>query len=278
MSTMAAATAASEPLLRVSDLRKSFLRPGLWKQQAIVALDGVSLELAAGKTSALVGESGSGKTTLALCIAQFETPDAGEIWLEGMRINAVSREERRAKRLRAQLVFQGSALALNPRFTALEATREPLDIQRTGTLERRCGAALACMRLARLDPSLASQRVATLSGGEKQRLAIARALTLEPALLIFDESFSGLDLIVQAKILDELRALQQSKGLTYLFITHDLSLAAAIADDIAVMQGGRIVEAGAASAIFSRPQHTHTRALLDAMPRWSASKTVEGSA
>jgi peptide/nickel transport system ATP-binding protein len=248
----------------------------LWrKKETVDALDDVSLEVRTASTMAIVGESGSGKTTLALCIAGFETPDSGEIRFAGRRLDDLSGDERRQLRQSIQLVFQGSALALNPRFSALEAAREPLDIQQRGTTAQRSADALECMRLAGFDPELQAQPVLNLSGGQKQRLAIARALTLSPALLIFDESFAGLDLIAQTEILHELRALQRARALTYLFITHDLSLAAAIAEEIAVMQGGRLVETGSSAKILSAPQAVQTQALVRAMPRWFTSKAAE---
>jgi len=270
---------AAAPLLSVRGLKKTYRRHSGWRhQQPVTALDDINLEVAAGSSLALIGESGSGKTTLALCIAQFEPPDAGEIWFDGICLTSLAARELRRRRQSIQLIFQGSALALNPRFTALEAATEPLDIVRTVAPSQRRTAALDCMLLAGLAPEIAAQPVSTLSGGQKQRLAIARALTVSPSLLIFDESFSGLDLIVQAQILDALVALQATRKLTYVFITHDVSLVAGIADSIAVMQDGRIVERGAMAGVLAQPEHPHTRALLAATPRWQMSNTAEGRA
>ena len=266
---------ANTALLDVRGLCKTYTGQ---RKQTVHALQDVDLELPAGSTLALIGESGSGKSTLALCIAQFERPDAGEIWFDGACLTSLDSRELRRRRLSIQLIFQGSALALNPRFTALAAATEPLDIAATVAPSQRRTAALEAMQLAGLAPDVAPQPVSTLSGGQKQRLAIARALTLSPSLLIFDESFSGLDLIVQAQILDALAALQAARNLTYLFITHDVSLVAGIADRVAVMQAGRIVETGAMSAVLARPQHPHTRALLAAAPRWQLSTSAGGGA
>src|SRR5207253_7191400 len=176
------------------------------------------------------------------------------------------------------LIFQSSALALNPKFTAVEAVTEPLDIQGTVGGSRRRKIALDCMRLTGLAAELAEQPILTLSGGQRQRLAIARALTLSPELLIFDESFSGLDLIVQAQILRLLASLQKSRSLTYLLITHDLSLVIGFASHLAVMQSGRIVESGAVSEVLAHPQHAHTQALIAAMPKWPAMQAAESGA
>src|SRR5205823_4906118 len=173
---------------------------------------------------------------------------------------------------------QDSASALNPRLRAIEIVSEPLDISRAGSRQQRRELSYECMRIAGLPPELAARRPLELSGGQRQRLAIARALTLSPELLIFDESFSGLDLILQAEILRLLASLQKSRGLTYLLITHDLSLVISFAAHLAVMQSGRIVESGAVSGVLANPQHPHTQALIAAMPRWPAMQAAETGA
>ncbi|HJX84083.1 MAG TPA: dipeptide/oligopeptide/nickel ABC transporter ATP-binding protein, partial [Candidatus Angelobacter sp.] len=251
MSATGLAEPQREPLLRVQGLSKSYCRSGFWrKTQRIQALSDVSLEIQPGSTTAIVGESGSGKSTLATCIAQLETPDSGDIWLKSQRLTGLASAELASVRRKVQLIFQSSASALNPRLSAIEIVAEPLDILGTASRQRRRELALEYMQLTGLTADLASRSPWALSGGQRQRVAIARALTLSPELLIFDESFSGLDLILEAQILELLRTLKSSHGFTYLLITHDLSLVAGLADRVAVMQSGKIVEQGAASQVF----------------------------
>ena len=269
----------TEPLLRVQGLSRRYYRSGFWrKKQAVQALSDVSLEIQRGSTTAIVGESGSGKSTLAMCIAQLETPDSGDIWLKSQRLTGLTTAELLSIRQKIQLIFQSSASALNPRLSAVEIVAEPLDILGTASKPRRRELALEYMQLTGLTSDLVGRSPWALSGGQRQRLAIARALTLRPELLIFDESFSGLDLILEAQILELLRTLKASYGFTYLVITHDLALVAGLADHVAVMQSGKIVEQGAASQVFRHAQHPHTRALLAAMPRWEIARPAGSGA
>lgn len=245
-----------EPFLSVCDLGKNFAvrrtwgkaLPGKW------AIRDVSFELRRGLTLGLVGASGSGKSTLARCLALFEKPDSGAIRLEG-------REPRRAD---VQLILQQPAASFNPRFTAAEAVAEPLTIQRRGDRRTREEAARRSMERAGLAPNSAAKPVMQFSGGEHQRLAIARALTVEPKLLILDESLSALDSSAQLQILDLLRDLQRGLGLTYILISHDLSLAERMADEVAVMDDGRMIEHRPASELLRAPQHPRTQELVQA--------------
>ena len=277
--SVARVEASTAPLLRLRGLTKTYRQPHLWREdRPIHALENINLEIPAASTFALVGESGSGKSTLAMCVAQLEVPDAGEVWFKQKQLTGLSSDELRHQRAKIQLIFQSSALALNPRFTTIETVTEPLEIQGSAERSQQREIALECMRLTGLTPELAQQPILTLSGGQRQRLAIARALTLSPELLIFDESFSGLDLIVQAQILRLLASLQKSRSLTYLLITHDLSLVIGFASHLAVMQSGRIVESGAVSEVLAHPQHAHTQALIAAMPKWPAMQAAESGA
>ena len=235
-----------DSFLSVRGLSKSFAgRP---------ALQDVTFTLERGHTLGLVGPSGAGKSTLARCLASFETPTSGEIWLEG----------RSATRADIQLIFQEPASSLNPRFTAAEAVTEPLLIRGIGTAQTRLQRAAELMETVGL-PRHALQRPALeFSGGERQRLAIARALAIEPKLLILDESFSGLDLSVQAQVTSLLLDLQERRGLTYILIAHDLALVWRLAGEIAVMDHGAIVEHAAVANLLASPQHALTRAMLDA--------------
>ena len=229
---------------------------------AVQALHDVDLTLNEGATLALVGESGSGKSTLARCLALLEEPSRGEIWFEGANLLELTEPQLRVVRQRIQLIFQDPSTALNPRFRVAEIIAEGLDIHRYGTKTERRGRALQLMEEVALSPKLVDRLPLELSGGQRQRLAIARALALRPRVLILDEAFSGLDLPVQAQIVDLLLSLQERWALTYLFISHNLGLVASIADEIAVLYQGRLVERANTEELFSAAQHPHTRALL----------------
>jgi ABC-type glutathione transport system ATPase component len=254
--------------LRVRGLSKRYLRrSGLLRSgDAVEALVDVDLSLERGRTLALVGESGSGKSTLARCLALLERPDSGEIRFEGRDLVGLPGAELGPVRSRIQLIFQDSAQALNPRLTALEIVEEPLLIQRRGSAPERRGRALQLMESVELAPAWAGRRPFELSGGQRQRLAIARALALEPALLILDEALAGLDALVQAQVVKLLRELQASRALGFVFVSHDLALMGRIADEVAVLHGGRIVEQGPASALCNAPKHPQTQALVHAIP------------
>ena len=237
-----------KPLLSIRGLHAGILRD-------------VNLDLVQGCTLGLVGPSGGGKSTLARAIALFERPEAGEICLEGRNLWALSGRERTRARAQVQLIFQDPAASLNPRFTAAEIVTEPFAAQ--PSLYPRISAA-DLLEAVGLPPEGAGKRALEFSGGERQRLAIARALALRPKLLILDESFSGLDGSVQAQISSLLGELRQRQGLTYLLISHDLALAAQLADEIAVMSGGAIVEHSPARDLITAPRHACSRELVDA--------------
>jgi len=250
----------AEPLLRVRDLAKTYFRRRRWlaaPQPAMVALSGVSFTLERGRTLAVVGASGSGKSTLARCLAQFETPTGGEILFEGSPLSP-------QRRLDIQLIFQQPAASLNPRFTAAEIVEEPLAIQRAGTREGRRERAAFALELTGIARTALGKRAYEFSGGERQRLAIARALVAEPKVLILDESFNGLDVTLAAQIAALLTALQQRLGIAYILISHDLTLVSSLADEIAVMDRGTIVEHAPTATLMSQPRHAQTRALIAA--------------
>jgi ABC-type glutathione transport system ATPase component len=253
----------AEPLLRVRELSKTYFhhRWPAAPRPAMVALAGLSFTLERGRTLAIVGASGSGKSTLARCLTQFETPTGGEILFEGSPLSP-------QRRLDIQLIFQQPAASLNPRFTAAEIVEEPLVIQRAGA-GRRERAALA-LELTGIARAALGKRAHEFSGGERQRLAIARALVSEPKVLILDESFNGLDVTLAAQIAALLTDLQQRLGVAYIFISHDLQLVAGLADEIAVMDRGTIVEHGPTPTLMSQPRHAQTRTLI------AASVALEG--
>jgi ABC-type glutathione transport system ATPase component len=254
----------------VKGLSKNYVRGGLWrKRMSVAAVIGADFEIPTGRILGLVGYSGSGKSTIARCVARLEQPDSGQILIQGTDIAQLGSRELRPFRHTIQMVFQDAITSMNPRFSALEALEEPLLIQGFGRDRRReitrtlmddVGIPSECMHRSVLD----------FSGGQRQRLAIARALTLRPKLLVLDEALSGLDLSTQAQIANLLLDLQAAHSLTYLLISHDLALVARLAHAIAIVSEGRIVEIGSTRQVLSFPHHAETKKLV-------ASAKVAGS-
>ena len=265
MATEATANSLAPALLRAAGLRKRYVQRSLFSRRKFVveALKGVDLEIRPNCVTALVGESGSGKSSLAACLALLQKPDGGEIWFAGDRVSEWKAKQLASLRPKIQMVFQDSAGALNPRFSAAEIVAEPLEIQRRGSRAELRRRALTLMEEVGLSPESANNTPLQFSGGQRQRLALARAIALQPHLLILDESLSGLDLVTQAGILGLLADLRQRHSLTCLLISHDLSLAAQIAEFVAVMSAGSIVEYGPTSRVLSSPQHQETCELLN---------------
>jgi ABC-type glutathione transport system ATPase component len=252
----------AEPLLRVRQLSKNYIAGGRWRGRVpIAALSDVEFEIQAGQTLALVGASGSGKSTVARCVTRLEQPDSGEIWFAGQDIAHLSNRRLLPVRMDIQMIFQDAVTSLNPRFSAAEAVEEPLRIQGRNCAERRT-VAEAVVKEVGLSPAWLDRSVMDFSGGQRQRLAIARALTTRPKLLVLDEAFSGLDLPTQAQIANLLMDLQAAHALSYLLISHDLALVAGMADAIAVMAHGRIAEQGIARNVINKPQSEETKKLL----------------
>jgi peptide/nickel transport system ATP-binding protein len=251
-------------LVRAVGLRKGHIQRAPFSQKKFVieALVDVALEVEQATLTALVGESGSGKSTLGRCLAMLEKPDHGEIWFEGVELTQASDRQIARLRPQIQMVFQDSAGALNPRFTAAQIIAEPLEIQERESGPNLRARACELMEEVGLSADWADRSSLEFSGGQRQRLAIARAIALKPAFLILDESLSGLDLSTQAQILNLLLDLQRAHSLTYLLISHDLSLVGQVADFVAVMHQGRIVEQGTRQDVFANPRHSHTRELL----------------
>jgi oligopeptide/dipeptide ABC transporter ATP-binding protein len=234
------------------------------------AVDGVDFELAAGETLALVGESGCGKSTLARALVGLNPITSGRAELEGQPITGISRQALRRFRSELQLVFQDPYASLNPRFTIAETLGEPLLLH--GKATRSNVDAKVCELLAQvgLDALLRFRYPHEFSGGQRQRISIARALAVEPKLLLCDEVTSALDVSIQAQILELLRSIQAARGLSYLFITHDLGVVRHIAHRVAVMYVGQIVELRETESLFESPAHPYTQALLRSIPRVAA--------
>jgi ABC-type glutathione transport system ATPase component len=254
----------AEPLLRVTGLSKQYVQQRAFSRTkfAITAFKDVDLALFPGKTLALVGESGAGKSSLARCIALLERPSAGKLELQGEDLLALNRKALFPIRRRMQMIFQDSASALNPGLTAREIITEPLAIQREGTKSQRREHALQLMEQVGLDAKWERKLPLEFSGGQRQRLTIARALALRPSVLILDEVLSNLDALNQGLILKLLEELQVSHSLAYLHISHDLRLVSQFADEVAVMYESKIVEQKSVRELFASPGHFYTKQLL----------------
>ncbi len=256
------------PLLRVTDLSKQFtVSGGMFGGGGVVrAVDGISLSLERGETLGLVGESGCGKSTAGKTIMRLYEPTAGEILLDGRDITRLSVRELRAVRRQVQIVFQDPFSSLNPRMRAGAIVGEPLVIH--GLVRRRDLADRVAELFARvgLRPDQMRRYPHEFSGGQRQRLAIARALSVGPKLIVADESVSALDVSIQASIINLMMDIQKATGVAFLFIAHDIAVVEHISHRIAVMYLGRIVEIGTRGQIISMPRHPYTRALLSAVP------------
>ncbi len=232
----------------------------------LVAVDGVSFRLGAGRTLALVGESGCGKSTLARMVTMIEKPTSGRLLIDGLDAVAAQGPDRRRLRRTVQIVFQDPYGSLNPRQKVQTILEEPLVINTTMSAGERREVVADMLRKVGLRPELARRYPHMFSGGQRQRIAIARALMLRPKVVVLDEPVSALDLSIQAQVLNLLEDLQAELGLAYLFISHDLSVVRHISHEIAVMYLGRVVEQGPKEEIFAAPAHPYTRALLAATP------------
>ena len=256
-------------VLRVAGLKKYFpVRRGLLQSVAghVRAVDGVSFDIQAGETLCLVGESGCGKSTVGKTILRLQEPTAGQIWLGGTEVTTLSEEQMRAHRRQVQMVFQDPYSSLNPRMRVGQIIAEPLenfDIAHGAEKDRQV---LALLDKVGLRQDAVERFPFEFSGGQRQRLGIARALALNPRLIVADEPVSALDVSVQAQVLNLLMDLQEEFGLSYLFVSHDLAVVEHIGHRIAVMYLGRIVELAPRERIFSQPQHPYTEALMAAAP------------
>jgi len=256
------------PLLRIADLVKHYESGGLFARPGppVRAVDGVSFEIARGETLGLVGESGCGKSTVGRTILRLQEPTSGSATFDGADVFALGRVELRQLRRRMQIVFQDPYGSLNPRMRIGDAVAEGIEIHRLAPRPEIPRRVAALLEEVGLDPGYARRYPHEFSGGQRQRIGIARALAVEPAFVVCDEPVSALDVSVQAQVLNLLVDLQRHRGLSYLFIAHDLAVVRQVAHRVAVMYLGRIVETGPTEALLGNPRHPYTVALLSAAP------------
>ena len=259
---------AVAPLLEARALTRHYtVSRGAFKAKGVVrALDGVSFSVREGETLAIVGESGCGKSTLARQVTMIERPTSGELRLDGEDVAHADRATLKRLRPQVQMVFQNPYASLNPRKQVMTLLGEPLAINTDLSATARRDAARAMMARVGLRPEHERRYPHMFSGGQRQRIAVARALMLQPRLLVADEPVSALDVSIQAQVLNLLMDLQQDMGIAYLFISHNLQVVRHIAETVAVLYLGKIVESGSKALVFRRPAHPYTRALLASTP------------
>ena len=257
------------PLLIVEGLKKYYpVRGGVFAAKIgdVRAVDGVSFDVKEGETLGLVGESGCGKSTLGRTVMRLEEPTAGRVFFEGADMAHASKSELFRLRRDVQAIFQDPYSSLNPRMTVGEIVREPLLVHGIGTRAEQVEKVRALFETVGLTGEMLERYPHEFSGGQRQRIGIARALALDPKLVIADEPVSALDVSVRSQVLNLMVKLQRERNLTYIFISHDLSVVEHVSDSIAIMYLGRIVEIGPADTVFAKPAHPYTRALLEAVP------------
>ncbi|MFA2945265.1 ABC transporter ATP-binding protein [Acinetobacter pittii] len=256
-------------ILEVKDLKKSFYsRKGLFGKEEFQAVKGVSFRLAKGKTLGLVGESGSGKTTVGLLLMRLHQASGGQAFIEGKDILSLTEKEFAKYQRKIQIIFQNPYASLNPRFTIGQILLEPMQIHKIGKDDaERKQIALGLLERVNLPEQAYYRYPHEFSGGQRQRIAIARCLTLKPEILICDESVSALDVSVQAQVLNLLQDLQDEFGLSYIFISHDLSVVKYISDQVMVMNHGEVIEIANSDELYAHPQHDYTKRLLKAIPQ-----------
>jgi dipeptide transport system ATP-binding protein len=269
MNATTSQTAAATPMLEIRNIKQDYhVSQGLFKPEKVVhAVKGVSFKLDAGKTLAIVGESGCGKSTLARILTFIDPPTAGELLIEGKTVDTRPGHLTAEMRRKVQIVFQNPYGSLNPRQKVGDVLGEPLAINTDLSSAERRDRARDMLKKVGLAPEHYNRYPHMFSGGQRQRIAIARALMMNPKLLVLDEPVSALDLSIQAQVLNLLADLQEEFNLTYVFISHDLSVVRYIADEVMVMYYGEAVEHGTREEVFADPKHEYTRTLFAATPR-----------
>ena len=260
------------PLLKVEHLSKEFpAESGMFakrfSKRVVSAVNDISFEIYPGETFGLVGESGCGKSTTGRTIMRLTKPTAGKVFFQGKDVAEMSKHEIKDMRREMQFIFQDPYASLNPRMTIGEIVSEPMTIHGVGTKEERIERVRELLDVVGLNPEHINRYPHEFSGGQRQRVGIARAFALKPKLIICDEPVSALDVSIQAQVLNLFRRLQRERGLTYIFISHDLSVVKHISDRVAIMYLGRVMEISPAHSIYENPLHPYTRALLDVIPR-----------
>jgi oligopeptide transport system ATP-binding protein len=264
-----AAPRADNALVKVENLKVHFpIRRGVLQRVvgAVKAVDGVTFEVQKGETLGLVGESGCGKSTTGRAVLQLYRPTAGRVFFEGEDLVALKGEDLRRKRRRMQMIFQDPYASLNPRMTVAEIVAEPLEVHGISSGSERDEMVQHLLKVVGLNPQYSKRFPHEFSGGQRQRIGIARSLALNPAFIVCDEPISALDVSIQAQVVNLLEDLQKEMGLTYLFIAHDLSMVRHIADRVAVMYLGKLMELADRSELYHNPLHPYTQALLSAVP------------
>jgi len=270
---------ASTPLVRVRDLKMHFpIYSGLFRKRTgeVKAVDGVSFDVFEGETLGLVGESGCGKSTCGRAVLRLYDITEGEISIDGAEIGAIEQSDLRTMRPVMQMVFQDPQASLNPRMTVEAIIREPLDEHTMLSAAEKREKVLELMDAVGLNRAFAGRYPHAFSGGQRQRIGIARALALNPKFIVCDEPIAALDVSIQAQVVNLLEDLQEQFGLTYLFISHDLSMVRHIADRVAVMYLGKIVEIAPSDILYTAPKHPYTQALLSAVPEPDPSVDTRG--
>jgi len=260
----------NQPLIKVDHLSKHFAlkKSGLFKERRYVrAVDDVSFLIGRGESFGLVGESGCGKTTVGRSILRLTEPTAGRVEFEGRDVTHFKRPQLKTYRRHAQMIFQDPFASLNPRMTLADIVGEPLLIHRIGSKKERRRRIITVLETVGIDPGYMQRFAHEFSGGQRQRIGIARVLTLNPKLIVADEPVSALDVSIQAQIVNLLVRLKDDFQMSYLFISHDLAVVEHIADRVAIMYLGHIVETAPSELIYKKPRHPYTQALLTAIPR-----------
>lgn len=257
-----------DDLIRIEELSKEFdVGKGfLSKGRKLKAVDQVSLEIRRGETLGLVGESGCGKSTMGRCILRLIEPTGGKVFYKDQNLLELDRESMRKMRRRLQIIFQDPYASLNPRMTVMEIIKAPLDVFRMGTEQERIQKVMEISQVVGIREEYMHRYPHQFSGGQRQRIVIARALALDPEFIVCDEPVSALDVSIRSQVLNLIRDIQKSYHLSYLFISHDLSVVKHISDRVAVMYLGSIVEMADKTELFSNPRHPYTQALMSAIP------------